>query len=183
MTISPLMSIGATAAGFAAVRVARHVTDAATSFVDTLSRGQRSAATQPERDAGEIDRADLHQTLERTLAEFQQQLQRRLADAGLATSLRFQLQSDRQGGIRVIGEHPDRVLLEQTINDDPQLRAAFHSISATHALIAAAEQYRQISERSWNDPISGAAELAQAASSNGQTFTLTVNGDEIQVDQ
>jgi hypothetical protein len=125
--------------------------------------------------------ADWHPTGEKTLAEFQRQLQRVLADAGLTTSLRFQLQSDGQGGIRVIGEHPDRLRLEQAINDDPQLRAAFHAVSATHALIAAAERYRQSAEQSWNDPIS-AAELAQTPSPNGQTFTLTVNGDEIRVD-
>lgn len=181
MTISPLMSIGAAAAGFAAVRVARHLSDAATSFVDTLSRGERSTAATTKPDPGDPPALKPQADLERKLVGFQQRVQRLLADTGLTTSLRFQLQSDGQGGIRVVGEHPDRARLEQTINSDPQLRAAFHSISATYALIAAAEQYRLISQQSWTDPISVASDLAQATSPNGQTFTMTINGDDIRV--
>jgi len=182
MTISPLMSIGATAAGFAATRVARHLGEAATSFVDALDRGQRATVSEPKQESVSRAALDPQADLAKRLAEFQQQLQRRLAEAGLDTSLRFQLQSDGQGRIRVAEEHPNRLRLEQAINDDPQLSAAFHAISATYALVAAAQHYRQISERAWTDPIPTAADLARAASPNGQTFTLTINGDDIRLE-
>jgi hypothetical protein len=182
MPISPLTSVGAIVAGSAAARVVDRLADSASSFIELLRGHPRQLKPASPPDPDGTAENDALGTLKQSLVGFEQLLRQRLAAERLTTSLRFQLQSDGRGGIRVVGGHPKGALLERAINADPTLTAAFHSISATYGLMTATQRHRQFTDQCWNNPILGAEELSRAALPTAPTFTLTVNGDDIELD-
>ncbi len=181
MTLSPLMLIGATTAGSAAARGVDRVIEQAGTFAKLLASAHApTSVDEPATDAHET--GDLRRTAEQTLADFSERLQRQLAERGISTTLRFRLEGNGQGGIRVAGDHPQRARIEQAINSDPQLLATFQYLSATHSLLAAAERHSELAERYLGDPVLGAVKTADFAQGEEPAFSLTVNGEEIRAE-
>ena len=69
-------------------------------------------------------------------------LQQRLAAAGVASSQPLELVSDGLGGVQVSGDHPDRALIEQTLNGDPALLAQFQQLGQQSRQLSPSERER-----------------------------------------
>jgi hypothetical protein len=182
MLFSPLAQVGAAAAVTALGRVVQQVVNSSASF------GHFMASPSGPPTGGQVGQpnaagstGDLRVEEEQALAEFRQQLQDLLRDTGLSTSLRFELQADGQGGIRIVGDHPHRDRIERAINSDQRLLATFHYLATTNTLRVASERHQQFMERYLGDPVLGGAELARFVQDDEQVFTLCVNGDELTI--
>jgi hypothetical protein len=123
MNVSPLIP----AAGIAAMALARGAAGAVQgglAFAAELLRPDDSQ--QPAPIIAPVPRPEEFQA---ALRDFAGKLRERLAAAGVSASHEIELLSDGLGSIQVSGDHPERALIEQTINGDAGLLAEFHALA------------------------------------------------------
>ncbi len=85
-------------------------------------------------------------------AAFQSEVRNRLNAAGLDATRTLELTSDREGKVRVAGDHPDKEKIEAMFADDPELSNDFRQISATGSLIKACEAHVEFAADYAKDP-------------------------------
>jgi len=92
------------------------------------SGSSQSAGTGP---AGGvmIHEKDLQRVADQSLAEFKRSLKDAFKDAGVDTNQPIRLESDGNGGVTVVGHHPDRDKIEKIFAENPDLAAKFQAIS------------------------------------------------------
>mgnify|MGYP006969390183 CR=1 FL=1 len=166
MTITPL-AVAAVPAGIAAVKLAQHVRQ------QQPFRQLLGGADAPEANVEEL-------TTQSEASQFLELVQHRLAAAGLRTSIRFELSSDEAGNLKV-DNHPQQQQIEQVLNNDPDIVAAFGRLAAESQLAQAARRHEQFAERYAKDPI-GAALTSDLPTSRSSSFKIVINGDEIEID-
>jgi hypothetical protein len=107
--------------------------------------------------------ADLRNSADLSLSEFKRTLKQLFTDAGINTSQTIRLEPDGNGGVTVVGQHPDRDKIEKIFEDNPDLAAKFRALAQKFNDLRAAE----------NKPQSDQPLL-------GPSFGLTIIGDDFQ---
>ena len=102
--------------------------------------------------------------LQAALDRFSSALRVKLAAAGIDTSPAVELSHDVLGGVAVGGNRPDQSVIEQLIQDDPQLQQSFHDLAAQIQKLASAA-----------DPLASA--LGWDATLATQNYHVLVAGD------
>ncbi len=199
MSITPLETLAVGTVGTAAQAAVRKLADVV-SFFDTLADSIRQGSAKaidsdkspdaagvgklahemlPQR--GVFGLSDLRRDAEQELGRFQEALRRRLADAGINTSLSFRLEDDGQGGVAV-GDHPRKDQIEQALAEDPTLAATFQYLASTFNLLRAAQQHETFRRAYQADPMAAVHRYSDLLSQeDSETFGLSVNGDDVEI--
>jgi len=161
MAIS-LLSLGSHAAAKATSKV---VNQGTTAFADVLKAARGANATAkntvapaPNAEAGKL--AELQRHAQALLAGFKESIGQLLADRGVDTSHEIRFESDSNGKLKLVGDHPERDKIEEILSDNPDLSARFEELAAA---------FRQSQA-----VLSGSDEAGLAA----KTFSLTLVGGE-----
>lgn len=168
MTITPLAA-AAVPAGIAAIKLARHVHQNQPFrhlLAQLVPAGEDAEATSPD------------SASEDELQAFQSLVAERLSAAGIHTSIRFTISSDAAGRLRVSDNHPRGWKIERALADDPDVAAAFERLAAAYRQNQAGQQRLDFAAQYVAN--SSAASLA-APPADGE-FSVTINGDEIEID-
>lgn len=137
MSVSPLLPV----AGIAAATLAQGAVaavDRGLSFAAELLRPSKPTEVAAANSKNEIT----GQKFEQAVRDFARRLQERLAMAGVSSSQPIELVSDGQGGVQVSGDHPERALIEQTLNGDQQLLTEFQKLADQCRQLAPSEEER-----------------------------------------
>jgi hypothetical protein len=190
MSVSPL----AASAGVALAALAAKATGTLSqslSFLDVLHLGGASndaagsdvdkVATASTQDDSEVSAATLRSAAETALQSFRELVGQRLAAAGIDVSRPIRLEADERGRIFVAGDHPQRAQIEQIFSDDAELGAALNHLSSTFHALQRAQKNQAFEDLYALDPQNAAARLSSHDRSTGRTFTLLLQGDEVQV--
>jgi len=169
MPFSPITALVSSVAAPVLQQAASTLTDVTTSFANMLhdfvvpsAETQEKQPTAPAKekpafqsitDAANAlnDHAAQAAKFKTALAKFQKDFARHLAEAGVETSEKFQLESDEFDRVVVTNQHPDRSRIERIFSDNPDLQDTFQQLAA------------------------------MADASKAGHFTLTVEGDSMEV--
>jgi hypothetical protein len=86
---------------------------------------------------------DLRNSADLSLSEFKRTLKQLFTDAGINTSQMIRLEPDGNGGVTVVGQHPDRDKIEKIFEENPDLAAKFRALAQKFNDLHAAENKRQ----------------------------------------
>ena len=150
--------------------VARRATDPfAKTLEAALSSG--SKATAPAQPSGydptsdvAVRVTDLRRSADLSLSEFKRSIKQLFADAGIDTTPMIRLEPDGNGGVTVVGHHPDRDKIENFFRENPDLAAKFQALSQKFSDLHAAEN-----KQHFEQPLIGS------------TFGLSIINDDFQV--
>lgn len=85
-------------------------------------------------------------------ADFQSELRNRLNAMGVDATKTLDLTSDREGKVRVVGDHPDKEKIEAMFAEDPELSNDFRQVSSTGSFIKACEAHVEFAADYAKDP-------------------------------
>ena len=197
LAISPLLTLAGAAVGSLTLRAADTLAE---TFADVL----RGATTDLEREQGLDDASsgdllesagvhsrpkigtqspdDLRRQADAILERFRRLVNQRFAQAGIDTLRPIQLEVDPTGGVRVIGDHPDTLRIDQLFAEDPDLISLLNDLASTVQLLRAADQRRAIQEYLAQNPSAAAAGLAnRLAPGPTDSFHLTFDRKHVEV--
>lgn len=169
MPITPLTALAIPAAGVAAVQFAERLGENRP-FASLLSNVRGDAPTEnKESPAGQAVRE---------LEDFAALVRERLAAAGIQTSIRFELTSDENGQLRVVGEHPKKRRIEQALAGDDDLARAFSQLAASQHLGQAEHRHAQFAQQyvSGDNPTVNTSPVSAPS-----RFSVVINGDEVTI--
>ena len=88
-----------------------------------------------------IETDDLKSHLEQMQASLATSIQQALASAGVELTEPLELRiSEIDGSLEVVGDHPQKALIESALADDPDLARGFNELIALHQLLTATDE-------------------------------------------
>jgi len=98
---------------------------------------------------------ELRYRAEEALRQFDQTLKRLLEDAGTDPFETLELTTDATGTLKVANEHPQRDEIERLLAGRTDLQQSFAGLSASYAILRAAERHEQFAAR-WDEDLQAA---------------------------
>jgi len=123
------------------------------------------------------DPASLEREIARESGELSRRLGELLEENGIDAEHPYQLRGTREGGVEVLGGHPDNGRIEGLINADPKLSARFNEIGARSSLSRAMGQASEFQGAYRNDPRAATARYANLFLGESPRFNLAINGE------
>jgi hypothetical protein len=189
--ISPLVGAGLSMAAPVAGRAALKLVDQATqtfasmlgAAADTLSNQTPDQAQAAPAASGTSVSIDSIRSLGKHLAaDFHRRAIGALEAAGIDTSHEFSLRLGSQNEVIVMGDHPDKQLIEQLLNSD-ELPELFNRLTGLQEIAQAYDERPAFRESFGRDPLAAVAAYAQSShDSFAGVVQLTLSGQGISVD-
>lgn len=180
MTLSPLVGLAVGAGSAVADRFAVRLQQAP-SFLQLFQRSGQAAEESTESAPSPASIEQLQRDFAAQLKAFQEQLEQRLADGNVHTSVRIRLEADSQGRVRVAGPHPHADQINQLLAEDGQLQAAFHQLAANHGLLQAAARHQSFAEQYAADPLAATSGAKSVPVGAAETFALVLDDGDVRV--
>lgn len=191
--ISPMVGVGLSMAAPAAGREALKLIDQATqTFASMLNaaadtfgaQDQATVDATPEAvSSGSSVSIESIRTLGKHLAaEFHRRAMGVLESAGVDTSHEFSLRMGSQGEVIVMGDHPDKQLVEQILNSD-ELPQLYNRVTGLQEISHAYDERISFRESFGRDPLAAVASYAQSTQDSlAGVIQLTLSDQGVTVD-
>lgn len=123
---------------------------------------------------------DVRAEYQELLGTFDDRLQDLLREEGIEIGDGFQLQTDAEGRVRVVDDHPQREKIEQLFEKHPDLRDQFARLSSQGSFLRAADVATELA-RLWDEnPLAAARRVQELMNRPNQpVFTLSVSADKV----
>lgn len=151
----------------------------------SLSSGGRLLSQLPPLFSSEIE-ADGVITLDEMREFFQEkaaalgkEVRGRLTALGISADEPLDLSVDREGKVRVAGEHPQKDEIEALFAEDPELANDFRQVSSTGSFIKACEAHLEFAADYAQDPQAAVAKHWHLFSSLQSDYALRLAGEDI----
>jgi hypothetical protein len=128
---------------------------------------------------GRITLDEMRQFFQEKSADFQKEVNLRLTSMGVDTSQPLDLNTDANGRVKVVGDHPDKDKIEAMFADDPELSNQFRQISSTGSFIKACEDYVEFAADYAQDPKAAVAKHAHMFSALKPHYMVRLDQDGI----
>jgi hypothetical protein len=110
----------------------------------TVLHAVAEAMSAENKESTPVETGDLQSYLEEIQASLANSIQQALASAGVELSEPLELRiSEIDGSLEVVGEHPQKALIESALADDPDLARGFNELVALHQLLTATAQVEE----------------------------------------
>lgn len=127
-------------------------------------------------DDGIITGDEMRMELNDAKADYRRRLSAAIADQGIDTSVPVKLQSDREGRIRVVGDHPDKARIEQLFVDDPALRNAYQRMASIAHMLSTVEETVAFQAAYARDPKAAVAQYSHLFNTTTELTTTQAWG-------
>jgi hypothetical protein len=193
--ISPIVGAGLSIAAPLAGRQAMQLVDQATATfaqllgaaADTLQSNTQGAPSSEPTTAASSSGSSVSIESIRTLgkhlaADFHRRAMTQLEDAGIDTTIDFSLRLGSQGEVIVMGDHPDKQLIEQILNSS-DLGELFGQLSGLYEISNAYDEQSSFREAFARNPVAAVADYTQSSHDRlAGVLQLTLNDEGVSVD-
>jgi pyruvate/2-oxoglutarate dehydrogenase complex dihydrolipoamide acyltransferase (E2) component len=146
--------------------------------LDRTSQGNNAAATIASEPASLDQQRVEHQT---AMAEFEERFRRLLRERGIDLQAGVTLDTDRDGQVAVVGDHPQKQAIEQLFHDEPELKALFARLDRQASDLRAADLAAELTRLEAEAPGNGTALVQELLHSAPPHFSLVVAPAEMSV--
>ncbi|MBP7460931.1 MAG: hypothetical protein KBA26_06545 [Candidatus Delongbacteria bacterium] len=112
----------------------------------------------------------------RVLEDVRQGLVDYMVRSGIDTDRPFELETDGQGNVVVVSDHPDKIKIEEWFEDHPEQANQFRKGSSMMELVRAGEEYLWFSRAYAIDPEKAVADYAELFNSH-ESAVILFSGD------
>jgi hypothetical protein len=145
--------------------------------LDKASQGNNAGAAIA--DPASVDQKRVEQ--QTAMAEFEERFRRLLRERGIDLQAGVTLETDRDGQIAVVGDHPQKQAIEQVFQDEPDLKALFARLDRQASDLRAADLASELTRLEAEAPGKAAGLVQDLLRSTPPHFSLVVDPAEMSV--
>ncbi len=113
------------------------------------------------------------------MADFEMRLRRLLRERGIDVGEGVVLEVNRQGDVKVAGDHPQHQAIEELFRENPELRSLFVQLDSQASLLRAADLAVELARLQAEAPSDAATQVQQLLGSTSPQFSLVVGPQEL----